>query len=203
MKKLILIFITLIMSDIAFSQNSKHYFTGRIYSNFNWSIVDKSNSIGQVKNPLESIHTLNLSYGYKLSQKVRIETGFVASYFNIQSEFYSIVSRHYELAPSIKIGFADSLVLGTSYFVAPYFSYVIGKGNISSNGFDSENNTNGVIYGLQLSINKRIYKKLGIQPGLLTQFEKYNSYREVVGGGVKRKNEFVKILPVLNLIYNF
>jgi len=69
MKKLILLTISLLMFSIAFSQDSKHYFTGRIYSNFEWNILDKSNASREVKQPLESVNTMNFTYGLKLYKK--------------------------------------------------------------------------------------------------------------------------------------
>lgn len=188
---------------MAFSQSSNYYFTGRLYSNFEWNIIDMSNSSQEVKHPFESINTLNVTCGLKLSKKVRAEAGIMASYLNNQAEAYSFVATNYIVVPTIKLGYSDTFLLATSYFLAPYFAYVTGKGNTSSNGFTSKSNTNGVVYGFQLSLNKTVYNRIGIQPVLLTQFEKYSSFQEVVGGGINRKQSFIKVYPAMNLTYNF
>jgi|GEM_PF-4925770 hypothetical protein len=202
MKKLILLTISLLMFSIAFSQDSKHYFTGRIYSNFEWNILDKSNASREVKQPLESVNTMNFTYGLKLYKKMRIEAGITASYFNNQVEAFDFISRHYVLAPTIKIGYSDSFLFGTSYLIAPYFSYAIGNGNISSNGYDSKDKTEGTILGIQISMNKSVYRKIGVQLSLNIQNERYRNYRGTTNN-IALKKEFLEIYPSINLTHNF
>lgn len=195
MKKIIIINILLTIGYIAYSQNSKFYVTSRVNTNFAWKILNST-----YPNPTETSHSFDLYLGRKV-KKLRSELGFEIKYNTNQSDVYSFNSNNYILSPTVKLGFTDSLALGSMYYIGPYYSQVFGKGKISNNGFDAFDETRGNYLGLLLAINKNIYEKIGFQINLYIQNENYKNYRGLING-IPIKQENISLFPQILLTYN-
>ena len=203
MKKLICLFGLFSVCMLTFSQTIEPYFTGNFNSNFEWNLMEKNQASSKFKDPLYSINTLNLNIGIKNSKNIRAEIGLGGSLIKNQVKAFGLNTTHYFFSPSIKLGYSDTLFSKILYYIAPTFSYIQGKGEILSNGFESENFTQGMSYGVEVSLNMRIYKLIGIQPVLTTRYEIFKHYKETVGSGTQVEKTFLKLYPAINLTYNF
>lgn len=202
MKLIISILIFLYAPKELMAQFSKLYYTGRVYSKFSRELIDESRKSRPVPNPMESINSVHFSIGRKVGKQLRPELGLSFIQQTNQREAFDLVVRHRDIQYTVRLGIVDSIGPKSSYIVSPYFSINRGNGYVINNGNRTDDTTLGLIYGIQLAFHRNVLKKIGIQPVIHLQYERFQNYRGVDGGPELAK-AFARIFPSVNLTYNF
>ena len=199
MKKIIMLLIGIFTSGFAISQSPKFYFRGSAYSNFEWDLSYNKNE----PKPMKSINSIKLCYGRKIQSKVFIEVGFNAKNVKEQGEIFRFTRTRNLYNSAFLIGYSDTTILGINYFIGPSISFIWGNGWGIYNGENYQYFTQGMSYGIEGSLNKKIIKNFGIQPALNLQYQDFKHFDQDVEFVGEWSKKFLKLYPSINLTYNF
>lgn len=68
----------------------------------------------------------------------------------------------------------------------------------------SKDETEGLLYGIDLSIDKKRYKQIGIKPTIKMQYEVYDLYDSIVSSNdFTHSANFLRTMPCIYVTYNF
>ncbi len=203
MKKFIMLLIGVFNSGFAISQSPNYYFRGSAYSNFEWDLSSRKKLPKNVPNPLYSQNSIKICYGRKIQSKMFIEIGFTAKNEKDQVEIARFTRTRNLYNSAFLIGYSDTTVLGIKYFIGPSISFIWGNGWGIYNGMNYQYFTQGMSYGIEGSLNKKIIKNFGIQPALNLQYQDFKHFDQDVEIGGEWSKKFLKLYPSINLTYNF